>query len=113
RHGNVFDSTFQVRFAASLPKQIRDDFLSGESSKCQWSYELARRAGHHDFHRKTLLLQAARQFGRFVGRYAASDAKGDAHKTLAPLLLAALGSVLVFIHGLAGTEFVLHQAVVY
>src|SRR5579863_273902 len=79
RHGNVFNGAVEIGLAARFRKQIGDYFFSRERRERQRPHELAGRAGHHHFHAEAFLLQAAHQFGRFVGRNSAGDAEDDMH----------------------------------
>ena len=54
-------------------------FLSGERGEGQRGDEFLGGAGHDDLHVELFLLQAADEFGGFVGRYAAGYAESEFH----------------------------------
>jgi hypothetical protein len=68
-YGDVFDGAFDVgRGGACGGENVRDYFLSGERGEGQGRDKFLGGAGHHDLDVEFFVLQAADQFGGFVGR---------------------------------------------
>ena len=54
RHGDMFDCTFEIGFAAGFSEKSGDHFFSGERGKGERRDEFARRASHDHFNRESL-----------------------------------------------------------
>ncbi len=64
----------------SFVPKAGDDLVAGERGKGKRLDETGRRVGHHHMHFKSLPLQGAHQFRRFVGGDAARDADRHSHR---------------------------------